>query len=159
MTDTDHADHLTFLKHLDASHDAVWCAARWLQNKGHHVVVTPTTKSKTHGEWKQHADSGDLYLQQRIEVKKRGIDFTAAGDWPHGDKFIVCSRHSYDLARPKPYAWIILNKAKTHAAIVKAESRTRWVVEKRTDSRYQNYTQEFYFCPLDCVTWVNFADQ
>jgi hypothetical protein len=154
MTDTDHADHLTFLKHLDASHDAVWCAARWLQNKGHHVVVTPTTKSKTHGEWKQHADSGDLYLQQRIEVKKRGIDFTGAGDWPHGDKFIVCSRHSYDLARPKPYAWIILNKAKTHAAIVKAESRTRWVVEKRTDSRYQNYTQEFYFCPLDCVTWV-----
>ena len=150
---------LTFLKHLDASHDAVWCAARWLQNKGHHVVVTPTSKSKTHGEWKQHADSGDLYLQQRIEVKKRGIDFTGAGDWPHGDKFIVCSRHSYDLARPKPYAWIILNKAKTHAAIVKAESRTRWVVEKRTDSRYQNYTQEFYFCPLDCVTWVSLADQ
>ena len=151
---TDHADHLTFLKHLDQSHSAVWRVAQWLQERGNRVVVTPITKSATHQEWKDHADDGDLYIQLRVEVKKRGLEFTGREDWPHGDKFIVCAKHAWDRAKPKPYAFVILNKSMTHAAIVTADTRSQWTVEERTDSRYIQYRQEFYFIPIDLVRFV-----
>jgi hypothetical protein len=150
MVDTNHS---LFLKFLDESHAAVWRVAGWLKERGFPVVVMPITKAKTRSEWQDHSDSGDLYIQQRVEVKRLTANFTGQHDWPFGDKFIVCSRHSFDRAKPKPYAYVILNSDMTHAAIVKTDTRDKWTVSTRTDSRFVDHTQEFYFCPLDNIKW------
>jgi hypothetical protein len=64
----------------------------------------------------------------------------------------VCGRESFDRARPKPYGYVILNRAGTHAAFVRASDSAQWRVESRRDSRYQgDLAQEFYFSPLPLV--------
>lgn len=153
---TDHENTMKFHKHLDASQDAVWTAARWLQSIGKQVVVMPTSKTPTHAEWKQHADSGDLYVQQRIEIKRRGVDFTGPNDWPHGDTFFVCAKHSWDRAKPKPHAYMIFNNAMTHVAIVLGDSRPKWSVVNREDKRYVGYRQDFYCLNTSdsAIQWV-----
>ena len=143
---------MKFLGHLDESEEAVWFVAQMLSKRGYRVSVPVTTKAETYGEWKGHADNGDLFIEQRVEVKRRGLDFTNKGDWPHPD-FIVCAQHSWDRAEPKPYLYIILSKSGTHAASVFGHSSPSWYVEKRTDSRYENVRQEYYFCPLDEVSF------
>jgi hypothetical protein len=153
---TDHENTLKFHKHLEASEQAVWRAAQWLQSNGRQVLVMPITKTPTHAQWKQHADSGDLYIQQRIEVKRRGVHFTGPHDWPHGDIFFVCAKHSWDRAKPKPHAYMIFNSDMTHVAIVLGESHAKWTVVNKEDSRYKNYRQDFYCLPTkdEAIQWV-----
>lgn len=144
-------NHSKFLQHLDESQTAVWHVAKWLHGLGYKVAVNAISKAPRHEDWQDYADSGDLEINQRMEVKKLSVDFTGPQDWPFGSKFLVCAKHSFDRATPKPHAYIILSKSGTHAAIVKKESYQRWYVEQRKDSRYQDVEQEFYLAPLDCV--------
>lgn len=148
-------NHQKFLNHLDQSQVGVWLIANWLSNRGNSVTINPTTKAKTHDEWKDNVDSGDIYISQRVEVKSLSASFTSANDWPFGGKFIVCAKHSYDNAKPKPYMYVYLNKEKTHVAIVSNGSYRKWYVESRVDSRYNDVVQEFYFCPLDSVVFMD----
>ena len=156
----DHADHLTFLKHLDQSHEAVWRVANWINKKGYFVTVPPTTKSATHQEWEEHADNGDLLITKsldtqprRVEVKRRGINFTGPKDWPHRN-FIVCAAHAWDRATPKPYAVFVLSSDMKYAGVVKAATKDKWYIEKKKDSRYIDYTQDFYVIDLEYVDWI-----
>jgi hypothetical protein len=145
-------NHKRFLKHLDQSQDAVWTVAQWLHGKGHRVSIPPTTKAENHSEWKDHADGGDLYISQRVEVKQRFVDFTSADDWPY-ESFIVCARHSWDRAVPKPFSYVYLNKDMTYAGVVLGSSASEWWVESIKDSRYEDEVQECYVASL---TTVNF---
>lgn len=148
------SDHAKFIKHLEESEEAVWSVAQWLQGKGYLVSVAPMSKSKNGKEMKDHVDNGDLFINQRVEVKRLGVNFTNADDWPFGDKFIVCGKNAFDRAIPKPYAYIILSNDKKRAAIVMADSSSNWTVEKRKDSRYESVIQDFYFCPKNLVSFV-----
>ena len=148
-------DDYRFKKNLMNSQEAVWDVARWLQSRGNAVTVNPTFVAPDHSQWKDYADNGDLFITQRIEVKHRGVDFTCADDWPYSD-FMVCAKHAWDRALQKPYAFIYLNKSKTHVAIVKGETHKTWTHEKRTDSRYDRMTQEFYFCDVSHVAFMPF---
>lgn len=145
-----------FIKHLKDSMGAVWEVAQWLQGRGHAVTVNPTFIRPSHDQWADYADNGDLFISQRIEVKVRGVEFTCREDWPHGDKFIVCAKHAWDRALQKPHAFIYLNKSRTYAAILMGDTHGEWTVEKRTDRRYQDVTQEFYFCPINLVKFIKF---
>ena len=115
-------------------------------------------KASSHKDWKSCRDDGDLEVYKnnnkyRVEVKGLSADFTCAEDWKYGNKFIVCAKHSYDQAKTKPYAYMILNKNRTHVAIVKTTTKNDWYVEYRKDSRYNDFGQECYFCPLDKIEW------
>lgn len=149
-------NHTKFQQHLSNSKYAVSKAAEWFTSRGYSVQIPSATVAETHQEWKSHADSGDLFLLHRIEVKRLSVDFTSRADWPYSDKFIVCAKHSWDRATPKPHAYLIFNAQMTHVAIVKGESRTKWNSERRKDSRYEGREaeQEFYFCPLDAVLFL-----
>lgn len=153
-TRVENQNHAKFIEHLDQSQDGVWHVARWLSAIGYSVQITPTTKAESHDDWKNHADAGDIQLLQRVEVKTLSIHFTGKDDWPFKEKFIVCARHAFDRSTVKPFAFVILNSAKTHAAIVKGETHPSWTVETRTDSRYENVSQEFYLCPIDKVKFI-----
>lgn len=149
------SDFDKFINHLDASHDAVWQVARWFVSHGTKVTVSTTTKAKTHAEWRDHVDEGDLYINQRVEVKGLGYDFTCAEDWPFGDWFFVCARHQYDLANPKPLMYVYLNKARTHLGILQANTYDQWRVKERIrDKRYENVVQDFYECPTKLIKFM-----
>ena len=104
------SDHAKFIKHLEESEEAVWSVAQWLQGKGYLVSVAPMSKSKNGKEMKDHVDNGDLFINQRVEVKHLSKDFKNAEDWPFKDRFIVCAKNAFDSANPKPYSYIILSK-------------------------------------------------
>lgn len=152
-------DHERFMKHLEASQDAVWRAGRWLSGKKYDVAIPATTVGPEYKGWEKHVDKGDLYIakdnvQQRIEVKKLSVNFTCRDDWPFKDKFIVCAKHSFDNASPKPHAYIIMSDDMQYVATVKGESCSQWEVETKVDTRYDQISQRFYMSPLDLVRFI-----
>ena len=148
-------DRQRFKNHLEESHNAVWMIADRLAGKGHTVTVNPTNYIKCRENWDDFSDRGDLYIQLRVEVKKLGVDFTNRSNWPFGQKFIVCAKHSFDGANPKPHCYYILNNKKTHAALVMSDTSKSWYTEKRTDRRYEDMTQDFYLCPINLVKFIS----
>lgn len=153
----DSSNHQRFLEHLRLSEPARWAVAQWLLKRGYPVLLDPISFAPTRDEWETHADSGDLHVAVRVEVKQLSRDFTSRQDWPFGEKFIVCGRRAHDRAKPKPYGYVILNRAGTHAAFVLSATASTWRVESRTDSRYDNVTQEFYLAPLSAVRFSPLA--
>ena len=147
-------NHTKFLSLLKESRDAVWTVGRWLSSEGFSVTIEPTRYAPTRDDWQEYSDGGDLFIKRRVEVKRLTVNFTCAADWPFGSKFIVCSKGSYDRATPKPIAYYILSQDMSHVAIAKCRDSHLWTVEQRTDSRFENHTQEFYFCPMKLVTFT-----
>lgn len=151
-------NHERFLKHLDSSAEPVFIVAKYLYLKGLDVKISGLKKAKKHSDWKKYKDDGDLFILKndisyRIEVKGLSCDFTNEKDWPFKD-FIVCAVHSFKNANLKPYAYFILNKKRTHCAIVKTINQDNWSVVLRKDSRYENVSQEFYTCQLTNIEWI-----
>ena len=144
-------DFQRFVKHLSESHEGVISAANWLNGLGYSVTIPPSTVSDSYENRMKHVDNGDLYINMRVEVKTLGIIFTSRADWKFGDKFIVCAKHSFDNAKPKPYAYIIQSSDLNHIAVVNSSTSKQWYAEKRKDSRYEDVTQDFYLCPIDLV--------
>lgn len=154
----DDQTHAWFLRELTKSTAAVMVVASYFVRRGRDVIIRGLKKAPTHGDWEEYADGGDMQVKgkdgyyRRIEVKHLSVNFTCSQDWPFHD-FIVCAKHSWDAADPKPLAYYILPKNMTHAAICMGETSKSWTVKTRRDSRIKAYSQEFYFCPLDLVTF------
>lgn len=152
-------NHDLFLQHLQDSEHARWQVAKWLTGRGYTVAINPLSFAITRDEWKEHTDNGDLHVYMRVEVKQLSCEFTSRKDWPYGKNFIVCARDSYDRAKPKPFAYLILNRSGTHAAFVLSSSFSTWKVEPRKDSRYHNVEQDFYLAPLESVSFSPLEDR
>jgi hypothetical protein len=147
-------NHDRFLRHLDESQGAVMAVAGWLKSMGFPVRINPTFKRPHHADWREYADSGDLEIGQRIEVKHRPkILFTGPDDWPHPN-FIVCAKHAWDRAHPRPHAFICLSGDFSHAGIVYGRDWKEWAVEEKRDSRYADYKQLFLVAQLSSVRWM-----
>lgn len=156
------SNHNKFLKHLDDSTKAVFLVAKHLYLKGFDVRINALKKAKKHSDWKKYKDDGDLFIfhnkkSYRIEVKGLSCDFTNKNDWCFKD-FIVCAKHSFDNANPKPYAYFILNKKRTHCAIVKETTSDNWNIVSRKDNRYENVVQYFYTCDLNKIEWIELSE-
>lgn len=147
--------HAQFLRQLDASAAGVLQVAEALRRAGNPVQLTPTQRAPTRAQAHDFSDGGDLYVLHRVEVKHLRADFTSRADWPYPD-FIVCSQSSFDRAFPAPLRYYLLNRAKTHVAIVRVSDAPFWTVAPRTDRTYTPpITQDFYFCPLDLVRFCS----
>jgi len=142
-----------FKENLVKSQEGVNFAANYLLSMGHDVLVKATHIAPSREQWKDYTDSGDLYIQQRIEIKHLSAQFTDSY-WPFGSKFLVCAKHSFDQSTPKPYAYLYFSKDKDYVASVLATTRPHWYVEPRTDKRYEQYQQDFYLCPLEHVRFT-----
>ena len=145
-----------FRKHLAESEHGVQFAAQYLLSLGHDVLIKATHCAPSRDQWKEFADDGDLYIQQRIEVKHLSATF-GKDHWPFGSKFLVCAKHSYDRSKPKPFAYLYFSSDKKCVASVMGTTREHWYVEQRTDKRYENYSQDFYLCPLEYVKFTQIS--
>lgn len=150
-------NHRRFLQHLRGSEAARWQVAHWLTGRGYTVQLQGMKEAPTANQWLEYTDIGDIHVSMRVEAKQLTRDFTCREDWPFGKNFIVCGKNSFDRAQPKPFAFVILNPAGTHAAFVLASGWKQWRVESRRDSRYNGVEQEYYFAPLDSVVFAALA--
>jgi len=99
----------------------------------------------------EFSDDGDLEILQRIEVKRRmSLTFSSAKDFPY-PTLIVDACHCFDKARPKPYAYVILNREMNAAFIVDVKAtRPHWVKTTKQD-RFKGRERSFYECPIEHI--------
>ena len=101
----------------------------------------------------EYSDSGDLEILHRVEVKRRpSMDFSGADNFPYRS-VIVDACHCYDRARPKPYAYVILNSSMSSGIVVECRTFPHWVRVTKTD-RAKGRDREFYECPIDLCRFV-----
>lgn len=147
-------NHQKFLEHLTASEETVAYVAKWLESMGYNVTIKPLRRSPTSKEWQEYVDDGDLEIRLPVEVKCISRNFTGRRDWPFGDEFIVCARHSFDRYQVKPLAYVIVSADHQCFAVVETRTFSQWKVVRRGDRRYgEQFSQEFYLCPLELVKW------
>tara|TARA_R110002096_G_scaffold134022_2_gene285078 strand:+ start:11107 stop:11691 length:585 start_codon:yes stop_codon:yes gene_type:complete len=148
-------NHERFLHHLDASEKGVSFVSDWLSDFGVDVSHGQITKAKEAKDWKKHVDSGDLFIKQRVEVKKLSYCFSTT-HWPHGKKFLVCAKHSFDNASPRPFMYVYVSGDEQCIAVVKSETWRKWRTGEFPDRRYEgNSTQPCYYASLDCVKFFS----
>ena len=152
-------DDPTFVEDLRRSAAAVWRVAQWLHARGNNVTIRPLRVREDIRQMSDYADTGDLEIIQRVEVKHRDLDFNDKESFRA--KFatmIVDVAHTWDQARPKPYAYVVVNRAETVAAIVMGHTFPRWQRVKRWDKK-KNREREFYVCPVDEILFVPLTDE
>ena len=137
-----------YKSHLKKSSEGVWTVARYLFNQGYDVKVNATKIAPTRSQYYDYVDKGDIEISGKcdtkiIEVKNVSLEFTSHNDFPY-ETFIVCAKKAYDRHNDKPYAYVIVNKHRTHAITVTTDTYNMWKVEELKDKRYTNYKQLFY---------------
>jgi hypothetical protein len=147
-------NHEKFQERLRASEKARWLFANWLACLGYTVNLAPLSEAPSADRWKEFADTGDLFVAMRVEVKHRNYEFMRREDWPYPD-FIVCGRNAFDRANPKPYVIAHLNKARTHAAFVRGSDSHLWKSGRNPDRHYgDDHEEEVYFAPLESIVFA-----
>ena len=132
----------TFDRRLARSHLALWVAASWAWDNGQNVRIPSTPPGVP--------DDGDLFVQaspgsrwQRLEVKHIRRDWTCRQDFPF-PKVLICARHSWDRANPKPAEYVLFNHRMTHVIRVKRNTRPLWWVDEVADRKRDDGHQECY---------------
>lgn len=146
------ADDVRFIAALDESQGAVAEIAAWYSRAGYTVTIPGLHKRPNYEARIDYADNADLYLHQPLAVKHLSAVFTSREDWPFRD-FIVCAKHAWDHAKEKPTRFLLASKDMRFLAVVFSHTHSQWTVQARKDSRYDDMTQLFYFCPLDLVVF------
>jgi len=143
----------TFLDDLRESQESVERVAKWLRSKGYPVVVRPTFERPDPSAMAEFSDAGDLEILQRVEVKQRkSLTFTSKEDFSY-TTIIVDACHCFDNARPKPFAYVILNREMTAAFVVPSSTKGHWRQVVKRD-RFKNRDRKFYECPMEHVQCV-----
>jgi len=101
--------------------------------------------------------SAEWLNRQRIEVKRRkSLTFSSKEDFPY-DSLIVDVCHSYDKAKIKPYAYIILNEKMDCAFIAYSKHQKHWKKTVKAD-RFKGRDREFYECPMEHIKFVKIKE-
>ena len=125
-------------------------------NKGYTIEIPEIKITPTAEERLEYMDSGDLFIKKnnitkRIEVKHSSRNFLKKEDWIF-KWFTVCAKHSFDMAKIKPSAYIILSCDYKGMAIVLTSTYNKWFPKYLPDKRYgDDYFQWFYMCDLNNV--------
>jgi len=130
--------------------------AAWLHKKGRTVTIPAIRYAPEHKDFLQYVDGGDLIITKEdgteavIEVKHlKKTDFTGAHDWPH-PIVIVSNIHTVDRNRGRVKTYVLMNRAMTHIATVRADDIDKWQIKKIFASNTQK-VESFYTCsPSDC---------
>ena len=136
-----------FKERFTNSHKAVKHTEEWFKSLGCKNISIPRSRlAPSRSEWKDYTDNGDIYIgKTRFEVKGLVADkywFTTVYEYPY-DNWIICAKHSYDRATPKPYAYLVWNNRLTHVGIIKTNTYKEWRILALKDPNYPTF-QDFY---------------
>ena len=147
-------NHRRFKNHLSDSTLDVFLVAHYLHRMGHDLFVPGLKVAKNTNEIDQCQDLGDIFMYHKnnrliIEVKSTNTsDFNDKTPHKYGT-FFVCAKHAFEkFKKDKPAYYFILNKSRTHVAIINVIATfSSWKIIKTPDRRYIGYEQERYACP------------
>lgn len=144
-----------FVRDWQASHGPVMDVALWLKRIGYDVKLNVPDLRPDAAERFRYSDTGDIEVLQRIEVKRRSIDFTSAGDYPFPTIF-VDEVYKVDARLKGLLGFVIVNAAGTHAACVTPATKPRWTRETKFDLRQQRDCT-WYCCPPELAFFGRIA--
>lgn len=137
-----------FLESLRGSQVFVSAVASWMARHGCDVMIRPLVERPEFGLRNEFADSGDLEIRQRVEVKHRDLDFTSVEDYPYGS-VIVDERYKVErIPRGRLWGYVIMSRGGTHVCCVRSDTRSQWLVESMYDKK-DKQRREFYVCPKE----------
>lgn len=135
-----------FTQRFKKSIATVNMTAEWLRSVGYkNVKVMKPQIAPSYSQWRQYVDNGDIYVgEHRVEVKGLGpkYRFTKSSEYPW-DNVIVCAKHSFDMAKPKPVVYLLWNYERTHVGCIPTTTSRQWQVKSIKDPKYPRY-QDFY---------------
>lgn len=142
-----------FIDNLRKSLPGVLVMAGWFVALGRNVKIPGIHVRPSRDLIQEFVDEGDLFVEYRWEVKSTRYEWTTREDFKL-PQILICDKHAHDACKRTPDYYALLNQARTHAIVVDV-GRTRkhwWSAVKRNSVSGED--QEFYFCPLECGTWV-----
>lgn len=134
-----------FIDALNQSGGTVAMVASWMMLHGCDVMIRPTLIRPDFESRNKFADSGDLEIRLRVEVKQRSIAFTSVEDYPYPTVFVDEVFKVDRIKKGALWGYIIINAAKTHACCVKSETRKHWKKIVRFDNK-DGQERSFYVC-------------
>jgi hypothetical protein len=147
-----------FKQHLWDSTPDVFLVGHHLHRQGFDISIPGLRIAPDISQVKSFQDLGDIFInlhQKRyiVEVKANNkSDFTCTR--PHiYSHFLVCAKHAFEKYKnEKPSYYFILNKSRTHVAIINVRKTfSSWSILNTYDARYIDYPQDRYACPANLV--------
>lgn len=141
-----------FITALRQSQAAVDKVAQWLKTRGAYVSVPEVKVRPSFEDRFSYQDNGDILITQRIEVKHKQLDFTCRDDYPFATVFLDASYKIDSMGWGQLDSYVLMNRAKTHVAVVPSTSRGHWTKATVWDKKDRSH-QSFYQCPVDLCTF------
>jgi hypothetical protein len=118
-------------------------------NKGHPIIHQPIRLRPSFEARQGYGDDSDISVLFRYEVKGRTVQFTCADDFPY-DTVFVDRKDKADKNADVVHAYVTLNKALTHFALIRSSTRQMWTTSERFDS-VKGHKLCVYECPKEHV--------
>jgi len=120
-----------FLADLDRSNESARLTHAMLLSRRVCAQLMPVHKRESYAKRHAYADSGDIHIKRRVEVKHRKtINFTCAEDFPF-PTIIVEECHHIERGFPPLEGIYIWNAALTHYVYISVATRLHWKVRTR----------------------------
>lgn len=144
----------SFGERYDKSFSAIFKVAEFLHTKRGFTVEIPRAQKAPNREMADsYKDQGDIIVHRPsfIEVKHNKFHFTSAKDFPYAD-LIIANKKSVER-NWKSYAYFLVNKDMTYAAMVKTSTKDQWYIKEILDKE-RNSLEEKYMCPLSVAEFI-----
>lgn len=150
-----------FERALWRSAPAVAAVAVFYVVRGYDVLIAGMSRLRPDtAETGEYSDNGDLAVMhrvsgeiRRVEVERRGLDFTCAADFKHAT---VSFEPASKMRRSVADIYVVTNERMTHAAFILKSSQPHWfpvTYEVPAQGRERTYMH----VPLEYVTFKRIA--
>jgi len=146
-----------FTERFKSSRRAVFKVAEYIwREKGLGVTIPSMELAPSIHQSADYVDKGDIICHTArgnefiIEVKGVSTEFTCAEDFPFKTMIV---NEVVKADRIDAFAYFIVNKALTHAFVLKTDTKDQWGIKDVHDKR-RGDTEEMYYCELSCGEFV-----
>jgi hypothetical protein len=139
-----------FIGMLNESRMVAWDVAEFLHSHGFSGVrLLPATTTPNDVDRFDHADSGDIEITKRIEVKQwPNLDFQSLDDVPYRDVIIDEAYKARRIPRRQLYGYFIVNASRTACLFFGSRTMDHWF-DRATEDGIEKEQRTFTWCPKE----------